>query len=468
MQKRIFTYNNQKEFASFSGDCNPIHLDKKNSIKTHAGQPIVHGVHLVLWALDVFKIKIRIDTLIDATFKSQVNLNEDILAEHDKTKNQILIMSNNKMKIFSNIKLRNIVTSKSFKPRNNKIQYKENNFEPDNMEISKIALSERSYDLYGGNNKELGKSLFPFLVKDIGLNIVYELACLSSVVGMKVPGKHSLFAGLNLSFSCAENHKNYFVVDSKHEVLKVISISYIGVNLNASIKALFRPKPTFIKNVDTLKLEYQERIPLQGKKILVIGGSRGIGAYVTKLCSIMGADVTFTFNSNEEDANTISKEIIENGGSIEQYKLNVSDEDFITKIDDAFDDVYYFATPKILSNKSEHIDMDMIKKYRLFYVDSFKRLVDKCLLENSNTKFLYPSTIYLNENRSDYKEYISSKLEGENLCKLYNKTINGQILFPRLPQLDTDQNLSLRPTKNKKTSDYAFKMICMMSEDLIN
>ena len=229
MHKRIFTYNNQKEFASFSGDYNPIHLDKKYSIKTHAGQPIVHGVHLVLWALDVFKIKIKIDTLIDATFKSQVNLNEDVLAKLDKTKNQILIMSNNKMKIYSNIKLRNVGTSKSSKPRNNKVQYKENNFVPDNMEVNKITISKRSYDLYGGNNKELGNSLFPFLVKDIGLNIVYELACLSSVVGMKVPGKHSLFAGLNLKFSSAENHKKFFVVDSKHEVLKVISIIFLNL-----------------------------------------------------------------------------------------------------------------------------------------------------------------------------------------------------------------------------------------------
>jgi len=468
MKKRNFTLNNQKEFASFSGDYNPIHLDKRKSTKTHAGQPIVHGVHLALWALDVFKIKIRVDTLIDVSFKSQVNLNEDIVASFDKTKNQILIMSNNQLKTYSNIKLRNLDSSKSSKPKNNKIHYQKNNFKPDNLEISKISTSEKNYNLYGGNKKEIGESLFPFLVNDIGLNIVYELACISSIVGMKVPGKHSLFVGLNLRFSSIKNLENFFIVDSKHEILKVISISYFGINLNANIKAFFRPKPSLIKNIDTLKLEYKERISLKGKKILVIGGSRGIGAYVSKLCSIMGADVTFTYKFNEQDANEISKEVIENGGLIMQHKLNVTDEDSINKIHHSFDHVYYFATPKILSNKSKHIDMDMIQKYRLFYVDSFKQVVDKFILQNRDTKFLYPSTTYINENRTDYKEYISVKLEGESLCKSYNKTLNGGILFPRLPQLDTDQNLSLRPTKNEKASDYAFKIICMMSESLPN
>ena len=178
----------------------------------------------------------------------------------------------------------------------------------------------------------------------------------------------------------------------------------------------------------------------------------------------MGASVTFTYNSNKEDANIISKEITEDGGMIVQHKLNILDEDSIKNINKTFDHIYYFATPKILSNKSKKMDMDMILKYRLFYVDAFEQVINHFVTKNSKTKFLYPSTVFINEVRADYKEYISMKLEGESLCKSYNKIINGGILFPRLPQLDTDQNLSIRPKKNQKTSDYAFRLIGMMSE----
>lgn len=464
MKNRTFTANDQKEFASFSGDYNPIHLDEKKSIKTHAGQPIVHGVHLVLWALDAFKIKIRTNTLIDISFKSQVNLNESIVAVFDTTMNQIIITSSNKMKTHSYIKLKNIDSIKSLKPGNNQVHYLQNNFKPDDAEINEIQISKKNFGLYGGKKNELGESLFPFLVSDIGLNVVYELACISSIVGMKVPGKHSLFVGLNLEFSSTKHQKNFFVVDSKHEILKVISISYFGINMSANIKAFFRPKATLIKNIDTLRLEYSKLISLQGKKILVIGGSRGIGAYVTKLCSIMGAAVTFTYNSNDQDANNICEEVQADGGLIKQQKLNVIDEDFISSINEAFDQVYYFATPKILSSKSKHIDADMIQKYRLFYVDSFKKVVHNLNSKNSNTKFLYPSTTYIDDNRADFKEYIAMKLEGESFCKSFNESPQGNILFPRLPQLDTDQNLSIRPIKNEQASDYAFKIIGMMSE----
>ena len=463
MKRRIFTITDQRKFASFSGDFNPIHLDNQKSIKTHAGQPIVHGVHLVLWALDVFKIKIRSNTVIETSFKSQVNLNEEVVATFNKVKNQIVITSENKLKTYSNIKLNNIESIRSTKPRNDEVNFLQNNFKPEEKKISEVITQERNFEMYGGIKNELGESLFPFLVQNLGLNIVYELACISSIVGMKVPGEHSLFAGLHLEFSSEKNQDHFFVVDSKHELLKVISLGYFGINFNANIKALFRPEPSVVKNIESLKLEYKKRISLKGKKVLIIGGSRGIGAYVTKLSSIMGASVTFTYNTNEQDAEYITEEVLSNGGKIVSHKLNVLDMDFSKIADEAFDYIYYFATPKILSNKSLEMNIDLIQKYRLFYVDVFKKVIDSFILKNSDTKFLYPSTDYIDENRTDFKEYIAVKLEGEDFCKSFNKINKANILFPRLPQLDTDQNLSLRANTNGKASDYAFKLINMMS-----
>ena len=74
--KKDFSMQDQIDFASLSGDYNPIHVSEKESIKTHAGQPIVHGVHLVLWALDALKIEFDKSTILEIKFISQVNLNE--------------------------------------------------------------------------------------------------------------------------------------------------------------------------------------------------------------------------------------------------------------------------------------------------------------------------------------------------------------------------------------------------------
>ena len=49
---RAFTLADQRAFAALSGDHNPIHIDPIEARRMLAGRAVVHGVHLVLFALD--------------------------------------------------------------------------------------------------------------------------------------------------------------------------------------------------------------------------------------------------------------------------------------------------------------------------------------------------------------------------------------------------------------------------------
>lgn len=463
-KKKVFTLKNQQEFALLSGDNNPIHIDEIESTKTHAGQPIVHGVHIVLWALDVYEIKLKLNHKIDISFKSQVNLNEEIYATYNKRTNRLLVTDYDNKKIYCDILIKKQHDKKSLNPKNRRVVFKTNNIKPDEPKISEIQLETKHYDLYGGDKAEMGEVLFPFLVKDIGLNIVYELACISSIVGMKIPGKHSLFINLTVDFSSFSNEKSYLMVSSKHEKLNLISLSYFGKNLQADIRAFFRPKPAKQKSVSDLTKKYKNISSLKASRVLVIGGSRGIGAYVVKLCSIMGADVTFTYNSNIADAQNIIKQISRNGGKAKLYKLNITNLDNLNKIKGIFDQVYYFATPKISQNLSDKVNFIQEKNYRMFYVDAFKEILTMFISKNKNTRFLYPSTTYITDNKSAFKEYIKMKLKGESLCKEFIDRNNAKIFYPRIPPLDTDQNLSILPSLNAKSSDYAYKLIKLVSD----
>lgn len=53
---------------------------------------------------------------------------------------------------------------------------------------------------------------------------------------------------------------------------------------------------------------------LEGKKALVTGGSRGIGAAIVRRLAEHGADVAFTFLSSEEKARTLAEEITQQTG----------------------------------------------------------------------------------------------------------------------------------------------------------
>lgn len=457
--KKSFSLTDQNNFASFSGDYNPIHLDEIESIKTHAGQPIVHGVHLVLWALNSLEINISSKDILKINFFNQVNLNTEVEISFNKEGKEILIISTNgdvtycRIVIISMPEYENNVKALS----NEEVFFKKKLKKPEDKEISEIEINKKDQNLFGGSNKKIGSKLFPYLVKKNGLNFVYEFACISSIVGMKIPGKHSLFLELKLSF-LSTRKDNYIVVKQKHEVLKVVSIFYEGININAEIKSLFRPKPTKVLSYTKLDKDFRNKISILNKKVLVIGGSRGIGAYVTKLSAIFGARVTFTYKSQTKEAKVIAAEINKNGGQANAIRFDVIKDTYDLFLED-FDYIYYFATPKIQANNSSLLDQGLVSLYELFYVDSYQKIVQKFNNPKTNTFFLYPSTTYLDDKKNGFSEYINAKSKGENLCKELNKKIKGKIIYPRIPPLDTDQNLSIIPSENNRTSEYAFFLI---------
>ena len=79
MTHRTFERADQEAFAAFSGDRNPIHLDALAARRTIAGAPIVHGIHGLLWALDVFCADRRTTiAAISATFLKMLYLGDDV------------------------------------------------------------------------------------------------------------------------------------------------------------------------------------------------------------------------------------------------------------------------------------------------------------------------------------------------------------------------------------------------------
>ena len=49
---KVFSYDDQINFAQLSGDNNPIHLEALYARKTISGECIVHGINSFLWALE--------------------------------------------------------------------------------------------------------------------------------------------------------------------------------------------------------------------------------------------------------------------------------------------------------------------------------------------------------------------------------------------------------------------------------
>ena len=66
---------------------------------------------------------------------------------------------------------------------------------------------------------------------------------------------------------------------------------------------------------ETAQLDDVARAPLAGRRVLVTGGSRGIGAGIVRQLAADGAAVAFTYREAEGPANDLKQEIVGSGGA---------------------------------------------------------------------------------------------------------------------------------------------------------
>jgi nucleoside-diphosphate-sugar epimerase len=116
------------------------------------------------------------------------------------------------------------------------------------------------------------------------------------------------------------------------------------------------------------------------------------------------------------------------------------------------DYIFYFATPKIFVKRSKSFEKDLYNNFNLFYVETFKAILDKCVTLGVKGVF-YPSSVAVVEDTGGLLEYIKSKLEGESLCKEYNDLRDFTVLFSRLPRTLTDQTATHLSIESKDPFD---------------
>ena len=96
LKKKIFDYNDQKNFAFLSGDFNPIHLNRVKARKYFTGQIIVHGINIFLYLLEIL-VKKNFYFLANykIKFKKYITVDEHFYIYWDDKKKQIMAQNKN-------------------------------------------------------------------------------------------------------------------------------------------------------------------------------------------------------------------------------------------------------------------------------------------------------------------------------------------------------------------------------------
>ncbi len=435
--ERTFSLEDQLNFAALSGDANPMHVDAVAARRTVFGAPVVHGLHLLCWALDSWlsergQAAVAL-TKITGSFDRGVLPGETVHVSAGGDGNQFTLIVRRDQTTMSTIKgaVGPSVPYSEYLPPLRLVSCREIDYAGASQAQGALPLAYSATD---------ATRMFPHLHAALPPFQVAALLTSTRLVGMECPGLHSLYRGLDLRFDgqAQGGPEMRYSVSEADERFSQLRIAVEGPGFQGSLRALVRPAPyAQAKYQDLANIvppgEFAEQ------RAVIVGGSRGLGEIAAKLLAAGGADVTITYHRGKADAETVAAEIIRSGGRCAVAPLDATRPVPMDGIETPTH-IYYFATPHITSDKTVVFSADRFAEYVRYYVTGFADTVTQLGREAKALQVLYPSTVFLSE-AAHMPEYCAAKAAGEEVCRqLAGRHPDWRIHFPRLPRMMTDQN----------------------------
>lgn len=434
---RSFDLRDQRAFASFSGDNNPVHLDALQARRTIAGQIVVHGIHAVLWALECYVAHGNpAPARIAVNFRKPIFLAEEVHCAFSAAKNALSIWAGDVRLVDINLRPGEITPALAATPVGDLAEKPKTLSENDLANREEMPLRLRG-------DWRAAEVLFPALCASFGLGRVCDLAATSEIVGMQAPGLNSLYLSLQADFVEGQRENPYFRIDSFDARFRMLNLVVETASLSAKISALVRPPPVEIAQLHELDA-FVRTGEFRSVNALIVGGSRGLGEAAAKLIAYGGGEVTITYSVGATDAARVAEEIKARGGGAKVVQLDVTDPAQIAALDvKGINQLYFFATPKIFGKRGGAYDVALFERFKLFYVDAFAAIVDGLRSQGVRLAAFYPSSVAIEQPMPELAEYIAAKLEGEQLCARLSGDPDLGVLCHRLPRIHTDQTASV-------------------------
>jgi acyl dehydratase len=446
LAQRTFTLHDLKWFAAASGDWNPIHIDPVHARRLLVGEVVVHGMFTLLWALEVCSAS-GAGALagITANFPKPVLIGRRLRLIREPsadTGTVRLSIRDNDTEVVSvlltiGVSAVNALPHIEQPPRHH----------PEVKHFADIKGASGSLSVTALPG-DIVKA-FPRAAQTLGAMPVAALMALSRLVGMKCPGLHSLFAGIDVRLD--PSHTESLL---KWQVCRVsvpqapLRISLEGSGIAGRLDAFVRPAPVAQASMGEVASAVANGSSLAGQTALIVGGSRGLGELMAKIVAAGGGHAIITYLHGATDAERVVAEITRHGGCASALHLDVEHPGgaVVQLVRDGMvpTHLYYFAAPRIGGHKSGGFDVPRWHLFCKVFVEAFASVVHSFKSTVPALQVFYPSTIFIDELPSEYPEYIAAKAAGEVMCQHLAKHIPGLgMLVRRLPRMPTDQTAGL-------------------------
>jgi len=452
MTVRHFNMAGQMSFAALSGDYNPMHVNPHLARRLQTGGAVVHGVHAVLWALDAalqqgaIKGPIR---SIGCRFGKFILVGSDLTLRVQRADEQgalIQLETDGLVTTTLNVKFgtREQAAAETEDGEPLPAEPEERDV-PEMTALSRRFLPQRPLPEY--------TAAFPALAENIGPERIAGLTLLSSIVGMSVPGVHSIFDSFDVALVEQPGPATMgFRVDAADQRFRQVRMKVSGGGLQGAMTTFVRRPMPEQPSVGALA-EHVKPDEFAGTRTLIVGGSRGLGALTAKLIAAGGGDVVVTYALGQDEAARVAAEIVQFAGreacTITRFDvLTDSAEELAARLG-AFGHLYYFATTKIFRQKPGLFVPSVFEDFARVYVHAF-RACCQAFLGTGPLSVFYPSSSALDKRSNDMTEYSMAKAAGEVLCADLDRYVaNLHIVSSRLPRMLTDQTATVALAKSE-------------------
>jgi acyl dehydratase len=454
-----FSMEDQKAFAALSGDSNPMHMDPLAARRTPAGQPVVHGMHLLLRTLEyAADAGLPLATLaqLDVHFGKFAYLGRKLtahLVSADAGTARIELLDDDlaTMTVVLRFGPRRAATEEHSEPRPELMI----SATPSELLIEQI-VGRRGW-LAPLADLSLIAQTFPQASVALGARRLSGLTQLSRLVGMVCPGLHSIFTGLAITLTDGPNVGRGigFEVEDVDDRYGRVEMRVTGEGLAGEVIAFVRQAPVASPpTADLMRLVGPGEFA--GVNAFVAGGSRGLGAITAKLIAAGGGRVVVTYAQGQRDAEDLRQEINQACGEdvcgIMKFDATRPASEQITSLQPRISHLFYYATPQIYIQRSRLFMPEVFASFTRFYVDAFYELCTS--LAGGKLSVFYPSSVFVSEVPRDFLEYSMAKQAGEMLCKSMAAAMPDlAILVDRLPRTLTDQTATLALDDNEDPLD---------------